>query len=1030
MRSILEEVTGIDTILKNKFSFLSSEKMWGGDTLRRAVINCMHLLMDVFLISPSRLQSQKAKYSWPGAVLASNFIGGVRIGEYFNASYMKKMGLGALGMFASYGSVVSTVALATSVTGITNLSTFSTMGLMLQSSALYIKDPKLQALLTAGNIGFQFLGPLTTIYQAVDSATGLGSILALSTLTGGGLLYLHAKHPEILKSLGERSDDFNPMDWYTAEDFSKQKGSIEKNDFNPDNLAENNYRFKQKAFNLIQEAMNAIELNAEKQQTLLSELEELKKEGERLKWLEGSPQPKAKNTESKYHARRVENLQAIQKKESEIQELVTQSNALYENYNKIIAENPILSLEVAKLEVMRLKILQEAINQEMTALEEKNKSIASSKKNQTSALSWLNQLLEKQREVLPQNSKNDKKLQEAFKRTHGERIHKELQQIQSNTQEMFQQFWQFAETLDEATQEDLKKEWTDHFKSPLGLSYGNLLNKTEQHQFENIHKQQIFLQKHLDQVIKKVQGSLDDQVKTAEKDVNIKAEAEAAQFRKALEERIENTRIPDIVLGTPEETINTRDATSPEDAVNPPNTEAIEAQFQATHQEFVTETLETIVTAVQGIQDGYASDKDIREKLSNLHEGLQAQLQAAEVAEEQRQVELGDVGDQEDPIAQLRNKHREAMQKTLSEIQDINVTRLNPLGKGSRLTIEAIKERNERGQEIIVGEKIHAGHYIPVSIKEEDAPSLLKAAPESHENEINQESLSATEEQSERSADLEEHGADNSLNNLQEILKNLMAAKPVVKRLDSQEEIDPITLPALKEKLTAFAADTNRQEGFNDDIFLHEKVFIQDKSLKKMEERWREEPENSLRLEEYSIENRFNNLKAIFNDNEKLTNFASNLFSPKSMEAYEGALQGIIAPRVDSDQLIVVNDAEGSTRKLKIDLKPEYQFKILPPEEGLNFMQVSIEGTYKALGEWQVEKDEIVDYSLEKQENSFVRTHVLVKIAYQEPEAKKGWFSWWKASDNLTFTPSLSYAGIIAKVSEEIQAPQADLSAL
>lgn len=980
MKSLIEEVTQMDTFLKNKFFFLSSEKMWGGDTLRRAVVNLMHVLTDIFLIAPSKLHSQKGKYSWAGTVLASNFIGGVRIGEYFNASYLKKMGLGALGVAASYGSVVSTVALATSAAGITSLSTSSTLGLMLQGSALYVKDPKLQALLTAGNIGFQFLGPLSSVYQAIDSATGLGSFLALSAVTGGGLLYLHSKHPEILQSLGERSDAFNAMDWYTAEDFSKQKGTIEKNDFNPDNLIENRYRYQQTAFQEIQTAMGAIETNSNAQQTLLSEIEAIKKEAEHLKWIEGDAQPKAKNSaNSAVHDKQIEALKLLKAKEDELENLVRESNALYDNYNEIIEKHPVLKLEVAKLEAMRLKMLQEVIEEEALVL--KSKLTAS---QQTSALSWLDGWLEKEKSLDVAAQK--KKTQD------------ELQKMRSDTHEMFEQFWQFANTLDKATFKALKKEWKDIFSSKVNLHYGKILDEKEIYQFENINKQQFFLKNHLETIVQKVQASMASQVTAAEASVYEQSEAMQEKFQAEYEAQIKATTEQFTnLLEIVQPSVETAESTPIENQLTiQEKVKGIEEKFQAAHEQFVTHNVETILTGIQGLQDGNASENDMREQIAKLNSETEAMLQAAKAAEEQYQAEQigsnvaeqvaqADIQTDEQLMTELRNKHREKIQATLKKIQELNVTRLNPLGKGARGGVEVITETKGADQEVITTLKVNESNYTKVSLKENNAVE----------------------------------------NDAIEDIRFLYEAS--IKGLDSKEEIDLLTLPALQSKIIEFGADKNRQEAFNDEIFLNEKVFIQDKSLKVMEEKWRQASEESAVLEMYGEDERFSNFREIFNQNDKLTNFASNLFSPKDIQAYEAALKGIIETRVDDDHLIVVNDAENSKRKLKIDVQnPTFKFKIIPPEDGLPFMKVSIEATYKALGEWQVEKDGIVDYNDQKQQDSFVRAHVLLDFQYTEPERKKGWRSWWNTPSDLSFNPSLNYAGIIAKVSEEITLPTAN----
>lgn len=967
MRSMIEEATDIDNILKNKFSFLSSDKMWGGDTLRRGVINLMHFLTHVFLIEPAIKHSQQAKYSWAGTVLASNFVGGMRIGDYFNVSHGKKLALGALGILSSYGPVTSAIALATSALGVTSLSTTTTAGLMLQSAGLYVKDPKLQALLTAGNIGFNLYGPLSTVYQVFDSATGLGPFLLLSTMTGGGLMYLKMKHPDILESLGQRSDAFNPLDWYEAEDFAKQAGTSPTNDFNPENLAENRYRYRKEAFDHLQKIMDEIYATGEKEQALLTQLQGLQEEDERLKSQKGSAKLSAKNVnEESNQEARIDNLVAIKELEKELGELSQVRQGLHEKKDALIESDPYFKLEAATLEVDALKCIQKSVEATLEDLRQKGKQAPST-------IAWLKDKKGQKKDLLTGASAKNKKLQTSFQN----KLKSELDRMEEDVSLMSKQFWQFASELPESERTKLDNKWKKIETQGVSLAYGDLFAKQDKQkkQFESIHKQQVFLQQNIGLVLGNVETSVSTKLAEAEKNVQEQAAAVKKEVQEDYHKKLEAIReLPPILLqplevvpaeGTVEATVVTGEGIE----VNPMSIESqpvmpAEVQFKEARQQLVSDFAAAVAEGVVRVNEGKIDEQIVREELKDLQSDLKTQLEAAKRQMEAKQaanalLQAGNEGKEAvntDPIATKKLEVMETkinvMEKTLDTLSEFNVTRLNPLGKGA---IGAGGEDILDDQGKVIGHKVNEAAYKPLSVK-------------------------------------------------------------------TRLEIEGSDLKTLNATLQGFATDTNRQAVLNDDVVQNEEVFIGEESITS---KWKEDFEMSGSLQ-YEEEFYLEKFKEIFHGDTKLEHFASNLFSPKGVASYKTALDGLCKNKM-TDDLFVVTEPGEPERKLKLDTaNPTYKFKILPPEEGQRSLIVILEGTYKAQGEWQVEKEGIVKYSEEKQKTSFVKMSVSMVFNHKEPEVKKetGWFGgvkqWWAAQPDLIITPSLSHAAVTAKVSETI----------
>ncbi len=188
-----DEILGIDKKLQDWH--ISSDKFWGGDTLRKAIKGLMRFLLDIFIVETNKEDA-----------LAGNYVQGVRD--------LRASAEGGLGIAEALG-----------VNGLKNKAYFAMGGLALNqyvnffgpgilragNAAAAWGTPEMKKWMTATNASYAIYSAASMTFSAVGLATSLMGAISLGTMGVGAavatplaLLYMRKNYPDQWETLCQK----------------------------------------------------------------------------------------------------------------------------------------------------------------------------------------------------------------------------------------------------------------------------------------------------------------------------------------------------------------------------------------------------------------------------------------------------------------------------------------------------------------------------------------------------------------------------------------------------------------------------------------------------------------------------------------------------------------------------------------------------------------------------------------------------------------------------------------------------------
>lgn len=200
-----DELMGIDKRLC-RYN-ITSEKFWGGDTMRKGIKFLLRFLVDIFIVEPHK--DEAMPYRWAVVITKEGSTGGVEWGKALGITSLKgKAAMGAVGLAVNYGLYVANPLL-----GIP-------LGLV-----SYFGGPEAKQVATG----------LSAVYWAntLFGAVGLGAAGATGLAVPMALLYMRQHHPEKWAELCELMPSFKAADKALPDDYLESRKIIDMTEYDP-----------------------------------------------------------------------------------------------------------------------------------------------------------------------------------------------------------------------------------------------------------------------------------------------------------------------------------------------------------------------------------------------------------------------------------------------------------------------------------------------------------------------------------------------------------------------------------------------------------------------------------------------------------------------------------------------------------------------------------------------------------------------------------------------------------------------------
>ncbi len=200
-----DELLGIDKRLCDYN--ITSEKFWGGDTMRKGIKFLLRFLVDIFIVEPHK--DEAMPYRWAVTIAKEGSAGGLEWGKALGITSLKgKVAMGAVGLAVNYGLYAANPLLGIPL-GVVS----------------YFGGPKAKQVATG----------LSAVYWAntLFGVVGLGTAGATGLAVPMALLYMRQHHPEKWAELCELMPSFKAADKALPDDYLESRRIIDMTKYDP-----------------------------------------------------------------------------------------------------------------------------------------------------------------------------------------------------------------------------------------------------------------------------------------------------------------------------------------------------------------------------------------------------------------------------------------------------------------------------------------------------------------------------------------------------------------------------------------------------------------------------------------------------------------------------------------------------------------------------------------------------------------------------------------------------------------------------